>query len=385
MNKKWMAFVITVGLLGTTYGVSAQETKERKAQSEGERKAQVEVYVSQDGPEGLPPKIEMGGDNVMFYATEMSFGGKVVKKAPYSAQAVTESIQTLADGNRIVRKNTAQVYRDSEGRTRRDQTVGAIGPYAASGDPVQTFFINDPVAGVNYILDPRSKVARKLPRLEWRWTTPEDKVGAGSGTNAAPSDKAVKERQIVKERQTESHTFVFTEPAPPPPGEPRVRVRGGGSNVDIIGPEQSQGGNVAVAVGGSGLPGGDDMHFEFFGSSKAETKSEKLEARSFDGVQAEGVRITTTIPAGDIGNEQPIEIVNERWYSPELQVVVMTRHSDPRFGETTYRLINIQRSEPSSTLFQVPSDYTVKEGPGIGTGVRTMRRKMAPPAPNPEN
>ena len=371
MNKKWMAFVIVLGLLGATYGVSAQDTKERKAQVEAERKSQVEVYVSQDGPDGLPPKIEMGGDNLMFYSTEMSFGGKVVKKAPYSAQAVTESIQTLADGNRIVRKNTAQVYRDSEGRTRRDQTVGAIGPYAASGDPIQTIFINDPVAGVNYILDPRSKVARKLPRLEWRWTS-EDKVG--SGANAAPrdGDKAVKERQVVKERQAESHTFVFTEPAPPPPGEPRVRVRGGGANVDIIGSESTS--------------AGGDMHFEFFGSSKAETKTEKLEARSFDGVQADGLRITTTIPAGDIGNEQPIEIVNERWYSPELQVVVMTRHSDPRFGETTYRLLNIQRGEPSATLFQVPSDYTVKEGPGIGTGVRTMRRsRVTPPPPNQEN
>jgi len=363
MNKKWMAFAIVLGLLGTTYGVSAQDTKERKAQVEAERKSQVEVYVSQDGPDGLPPKIEMGGDNLMFYATEMSFGGKVIKKAPYLAQAVTESIQTLADGNRIVRKNTAQVYRDSEGRTRRDQTVGAIGPYAASGDPIQTFFINDPVAGVNYILDPRSKVARKMPRLEWRWTREDNQ---GSGTNAAPrdSDKVNKERQVVKERQSESHTFVFTTPAPG---------------------AASQGGGVAVAVGGSSLPAGDDMHFEFFGSSKAETKTEKLEARSFDGVQAEGLRITTTIPAGDIGNEQPIEIVNERWYSPELQVVVMTRHSDPRFGETTYRLINIQRSEPSATLFQVPSDYTVKEGPGIGTGVRTMRRSRVAPPPNQDN
>ena len=359
MNKKWMAFTIALGLLGTTYGVSAQDTKERKAQ--------VEVFVQQNGPESLPPKIEMGGDNFVFYATEMSFGGKVVKGAPYSAQAVTESVQTLADGNRIVHKNSAQVYRDSEGRVRRDQTVGAIGPYAAAGDPIQTFFINDPVAGTNYILDPRSKVARKLPRMEWRWRT-EDKPGSGSGTNAAPRDND----KIVKERQAESHTFVFTEPAPPPPGESRVRVRGGGANVDIVGPELP-------------TPPGEGMQFEFFGSSKAETKTEKLEARNVEGVQAEGLRITTTIPAGDIGNEQPIQIVNERWYSPELQVVVMTRHSDPRFGETIYRLTNISRTEPAAALFQVPSDYTVKEGPGAGTGVRTMRRKMAPPPEVREN
>jgi len=138
---------------------------------------------------------------------------------------------------------------------------------------------------------------------------------------------------------------------------------------------------VGVGVRVPGIPPpGEDVHFEFFGGSKAEAKSEKLEARNIEGVQAEGTRVTTTIPAGDIGNEQPIQIADERWYSPELQVVVMTRHSDPRFGETTYRLTNIQRAEPSSALFQVPSDYTVKEGPPMGGGgVRTMRRKMAPP------
>jgi hypothetical protein len=341
MNKKWMAFTIALGLLGTTYGVSAQDTKERKAQ--------VEVFVRQNGPEGLPPKIDMGGDNFVFYATEMSFGGKVVKGAPYSAQAVTESVQALADGNRIVHKNSAQVYRDSEGRTRRDQTVGAIGPYAAAGDPIQTFFINDPVAGNNYILDPRSKVARKLPPMEWRWRTGE-KIGTGG--NAAPRDR----ERVVKEREAETRAFVFTAPAAPPPGAGRHEMP--------LPPP----------------PPGEGVHFEFFGGSNAEAKSEKLETRNVEGVQAEGTRTTTTIPAGDIGNEQPIQIVDERWYSPELQVVVMTRHSDPRFGETTYRLTNIQRAEPSASLFQVPSDYTVKEGPGVGGGgVRTMRRKMAPP------
>ena len=334
-----MAFAATVGLLGTTFGVRAQEKQEK------ERKAQVEVIVSQDGPDALPSRIDMGGDNMVFVATEMSFGGKVVKGAPYSAQSVTESVQSLADGNRITHKNTAQIYRDSEGRTRRDQAVGSVGPYASAGDPVLTSFINDPVSGANYILDQRSKTARKLPRMEVRWKT-EDK--ATQGGDAPPQAR----ERVMKEREVESRAFVFTTP-----------------------PAGQQGG-TAVAL----PPPGEDVHVEFFGGSKANTKTEKLEARNFDGVQAEGTRITTTIPAGDIGNDQPIQIVNERWYSPELQVIVMTRHSDPRFGETTYRLTNIQRAEPSPALFQVPPDYTVKEGPG-GGGVRTFRRKLAPPPP----
>src|SRR5215510_13026291 len=90
-----------------------------------------------------------------------SFGGKVVKGAPYSAESVTETIQTLADGNRIINRITSQVYRDSEGRTRREQTLRGLGILGAGEEPLQTIFINDPVAGVTYALDSRSHTARK--------------------------------------------------------------------------------------------------------------------------------------------------------------------------------------------------------------------------------
>jgi len=78
-----------------------------------------------------------------------------------------------------------------------------------------------------------------------------------------------------------------------------------------------------------------------------------------EGVSAEGTRTTITIPAGQIGNEQPIVTVTERWYSPELQVMVMNKRTDPRTGTTTYKLTNVNRSEPSPALFQVPADYTI--------------------------
>ena len=93
---------------------------------------------------------------------------------------------------------------------------------------------------------------------------------------------------------------------------------------------------------------------------------EELGKQIIEGVEADGTRTTVTIPAGEIGNERPIEIVSERWYSPELQMVIMTKHSDPRSGETTYRLTNISRTEPAKSLFEVPADYTLKaDGPGM--------------------
>ena len=53
--------------------------------------------------------------------------------------------------------------------------------------------------------------------------------------------------------------------------------------------------------------------------------------------------------------------VTERWYSPELKVVVESKRTDPRNGEVLYRLVNVVRVEPAADLFQVPPDYTVVE------------------------
>jgi hypothetical protein len=96
-----------------------------------------------------------------------------------------------------------------------------------------------------------------------------------------------------------------------------------------------------------------------------DARTEALGTREIEGVTAEGTRMTATIPAGAIGNQAPIEIVSERWYSPELQTVVLSNRSDPRFGDTTYAVRNIVRMEPPAELFQVPPDYTVEQAKGL--------------------
>jgi hypothetical protein len=99
------------------------------------------------------------------------------------------------------------------------------------------------------------------------------------------------------------------------------------------------------------------------GAGKSEnTTTQSLGTQTIEGVQAEGTRTTRTIPVGDIGNDQPIQIVTERWFSPDLQTFVMVKHSDPREGETTYQLTGINRSVPDASLFEVPADYAVKVG-----------------------
>ena len=351
------ALLLTAAVASVSVGAQ-QGTGQGKEKTGAERDVLVErdVIITRHD-DGVTPEarvIEMSKqgkhDTAVFISSEMSFDGKPVKGAPYSAQSVTEIVQALADGNRIVRKNTAAIYRDGEGRTRRDQTLGAIGPFAAAGDPPQTFFINDPVAGVNYILDPRSRTARKIALPKWHLE--EGKGGTIRTVITTDPSKKTGPKIVTEE-------VVGTAPV----AASRVTVQG----------RHAGAGEFEVAV--PAHPHGDGFGVTEFHRhpSSADVKKEELGKQTIEGVEAEGTRTTTTIPAGAVGNEAPIQIVSERWYSPELQTVVMTRHSDPRFGETTFRLTNINRSEPARSLFEVPSDYTVKEGPAIMGGMRRMR------------
>jgi hypothetical protein len=99
--------------------------------------------------------------------------------------------------------------------------------------------------------------------------------------------------------------------------------------------------------------------------ANSQRTTESLGSRVMEDVNVEGTRTTETIPAGAIGNRKPIVIVNERWYSPDLQETIYSKRTDPRFGTTIYQLTNITRQEPDESLFRVPADYTLKEGPVV--------------------
>jgi hypothetical protein len=214
-----------------------------------------------------------------------------VKGSPYSAQEVTESVQTLADGSKIRHTVSGSVYRDVEGRVRLEHTVNRPGAKTQS----KAISIVDPIAGVQYELNSDAKQARKMTFQARQFNGPQ---GPGQG----------------------------------PKGRP---------------------GPMANAAGGP-RGGGKD-------SSRPKPVVEALGHQSFDGVDAEGTRMTTTIPAGTVGNEAALQIITERWYSAELQQTVMTRHVDPRVGETVYKLTNISRANPDASLFTVPSDFAVSE------------------------
>ena len=107
--------------------------------------------------------------------------------------------------------------------------------------------------------------------------------------------------------------------------------------------------------------------------SSEQVKHEDLGTQTIEGVSAQGKRETVTIPAGEIGNERPIEIVTETWFSPELHTMVLRKHSDPRLGDSTYRLTDIKRNEPDAALFQPPPGTKVSVEPLL-----ELHKEMAP-------
>lgn len=267
--------------------------------------------VAQEPPPEPPPSPDtmMPGGPMGPRMEILGFGemhpGKVVAGAPYSAVAVIETKQTLTDGNSIDRKIQSNVYRDGQGRTRRETTFTGVGPLAASGQPRSVVMIFDPVASTAYVLHADQKTADQLP-------------------------------------------------SPP----------GGRRNPDRLQTRFESRFQQEIANG--------------------TLKKEDLGVQTINGLSAQGTRYSRTIPAGQIGNVNPITIVNERWYSPDLQVVVKSVRSDPRLGQTTYTLTNIQRTEPAASLFTVPSDYTVKQANMRGHGRRGLGRGLGgPPAMAP--
>lgn len=337
-NRKMLAALLAVAFVLSSAAPIFSQQKPQPAEVMVYQRERVQV------PEGAAPMPHPGEDSFWFVSSEMSFDGKLVKGAPYSAQAVTEVTQTLGDGNRIVNKSTASIYRDSEGRMRREQTLRAIGPFATGSEAPQTIFISDPVAGMTYMIDARTRVARKTSSHHWEY-----KIAAPPPEGAKiPGPAEGPTTQVARE-----------------PGRENVMV--------LTGPE-GPGFETVMTAPRAGVEAG--LVMELHGNEHKNVKTESLGKQVVEGVEAEGTRTTVTLPAGEIGNERAIEIVNERWSSTELQTVVMTRHSDPRFGETVYRLTNINRSEPAKSLFEVPADYTIKEGAAPGQ----MRMRVRKPA-----
>jgi hypothetical protein len=263
------------------------------------------------------------GDPVVMMGIKSAVMGPTVKNAPYSALETMENTQTLADGTHIDRTIQTMVYRDSAGRMRRETP--------------DSITIWDPVANVSYSLDPKTQTAMRLP------------LGLGPATRIAneqrglPPDVPLPQMNLPRNGQEMRFVYrsagVATADLPPPPPLPPP---GAGKPGDMF------------FLSAGAMPGLSAMQV------KLTPKSESLGQQLVEGINAEGTRMTSTIEAGQIGNDRPIQIVDERWYSHELATLVKMTHSDPRTGQETLELTGISRVEPSPDLFQVPANYQIQ-------------------------
>jgi hypothetical protein len=239
----------------------------------------IPIASAQGGP---PPGGPWGGPG------PHGFGGhhgeaKVVTGVPYSATAVTSTVETLSNGTTITRQITASIARDSEGRTMRSQTFNGFGA-ASSGQTGATIVsIFDPVANERIEYNSKTKIAR----------------------------------------------------------------------VYVLPPKSSTSSSSSSSSDTPGQRG-------HFNSQHVTVQTTSLGTQTISGVSAQGTQTTRTVAAGAMGNNQPLVSTSTVWSSTDLQVVVQSTRTDPRFGQTTYTISNIQQAAPNESLFQVPAGYQTK-------------------------
>lgn len=318
LTKVCLLFFASLLLVNTAYSQSGRPTP--PGNPTGSRSSTMQVELPTPIAETPVPLVGGGGgggqmQTFSFFTPDSTFDEALVKGAPFSAESTTEHVQLLGDGNRMVRKSSAKLYRDAIGRTRREHEITRVRGAAPDGQPARLIVINDPLTQVSFIIETHNNAARKrhMPPPRVREAMQRAR-GDNSGFGVLMPTSAVRRREAQGDNA----------PAPPKP-----------------------------------VP-------------------EKLGSQVVEGVAAEGTRTTLTIPAGEFDNELPMVISHEEWYAPELQMIVLMKHNDPRFGETTFRLTNILRGEPAPELFQLPDGIKV-----LDANRENMPRPYRRPVENP--
>jgi hypothetical protein len=303
--KKLMQTVAVLPLFAI--GAAAQET----AQLDALKKRMVE--------EQQVVKMDMVG----------AMRGPVVKGMPYSADEITETTQVLGDGTKIHRETKTAVYRDNEGRTRRETPDNVT--------------ISDPVAGATYVINPKTNSVRKLQTASnFVYRT----SGAMGGTATADGMSTT----------FSVHTM---------DGQTNIEVNGKQLDpkavAELIAKAKAEGSAETKGLAVLTTDGPPTMGYTVATGPMRRVMvntraGESLGKKNIEGVIADGMRNSETIDAGAIGNDRPIQVVNEHWYSEELGMAVYSKHSDPRTGDEIFRVTNIHRGDPPAYLFQAPAE-----------------------------
>jgi hypothetical protein len=325
-----------------------EKKADRKIELKVERRGNMLLAGEHNNDDQLISLLSPGQANGMHFFPKL----KSIKGAPYSAEVISETVQKLSDGNIISNKMTSMSFRDSQGRTREERRD-------RKGENVEITISRS--ADELIKLNVKNKTATKLAT---RFSFSSKLNGKGPGEIITEKVTKLKDGAELIELETAG--------ADAKNGERRVIVKrfekGQGEDKKSAATQMK---TITVDVRGPGhdaehamLRGAlDEPFMRLFSDAKwaGKRQTKALGSRDFDGIKAEGKLVSFEIPAGEIGNAQPIVVTDETWTSPELQITVYSKHSDPRSGERIYRLSNIKRNEVPASMFEIPAEYAVRD------------------------
>lgn len=290
-------------------------------------------------------------------------GAQPASGKPIYAEFVTEHHQSFTDGNRISRSTTSNIYRDAQGRIRRDSQLSV--PGLPAGYSAATFItIVDYELGCSYVLDPQEMVAHRyklngagppyIARLSAQGNggallSPTNQKAAGSGTNSAPP------------AASESHwrLHVFFAHHNRAPSDAAAAAASPGSTANQL--------DSSFLPEDSGFTSAPTMRIDQpFLAAPNPVRTENLGEQTILGFRAFGTRVITTLPTGQIGNDRPIDIVSEQWFSPDLELVMRSLHRDPWAGEFTTTITKVSRGDQAASLFEIPAPYRIIDAASEG-------------------
>lgn len=303
--------------------------------------------------------------NAKTIGSELGDFERIVRGAPFSAEASLDSVQLLSDGTKLSRSSNRKLFRDNDGRLRREEGPTQLGIPGSNVFLPESMKIIDPVSGLKFELNLK---ARNFKQVDFKLSQ-ESKMELKK-----ENEWETKEQQLQRQEKERARQRFEEE------RQTREKEKQADKNLSQpgIGASHSAAGSATASANSSNEPAVSQKPNAPAtpNPKKPATTVVSLGSRIIEGVKAEGTRTTTTIPAGMIGNDRDMNVVYEKWYSPELQMIVLSTNIDPRIGEQTYRLKNISRENPPMSLFTPPDDFRK-------VGTSKPKQDKPPKAPKP--
>jgi hypothetical protein len=280
-------------------------------------------------------------------------GAQSASGKPIVAEITTEHHQSFADGTHISHSTFSSIYRDAQGRIRRESQLSV--PGLSEGIATATFItIVDHQLGFGFILNPQEMVAHRY-ELNAAGPSYVARLSAQAGGSALLSPDA-------KPSTTASPaTSADGSSQNAPPNTAQAVTQNAAQQGAPWRPHAFAARNIRAATNsGPAAESAPSMRIDQpFLAAPNPVRTENLGEQVLLGFRVHGTRVITTLPAGQIGNDRPIDIISEQWFSPDLELVMRSVHHDPWAGDFTTTVTKVSRGDQPTALFEIPAAYKI--------------------------